>query len=63
MMTDKELICGGYRFALKDIVRMAMTRFGVLLFTCKEHYYQIKIEGEVNLRKYLEIWKEVNNKE
>ena len=62
-MTRDELICGEYRFPLKDIVRMAMTRFGVLLFTCKEHYYQIKIDGEVNLRKYLEIWKEVNNKE
>ena len=62
-MSNDELICADYHFPLKDIRRMAMTRFGVLLFTYDDHYYQIKIEGEVNLRKYLEIWKKINNKE
>lgn len=57
------LICGDSIFELKEINKMAMTRYGVLLFTYKDHYYQIKIEGEVNLRKYLEIYKKINNKE
>ena len=62
-LSSEELICADRHFPLKDIRRMAMTRFGVLLFTYDDHYYQIKIEGEVNLRKYLEIWKKINNKE
>ena len=50
-------------FLLLDISKMAMTRFSVLLFTYNNHYYQVKIEKEVNLRKYLEIWKKAHNKE
>lgn len=50
-------------FPLLDISKMAMTRFSVLLFTYNNHYYQVKIEKEVNLRKYLEIWKKAHNKE
>ena len=33
-----------------------MTRYGVLLFTYEDIYYQIRLEGNVNVRKYLEIW-------
>ena len=63
VLTINSLSCGKYNFDLKDISKMAMTRYGVLLFTHKDTYYQIRLEGEVNLRKYLEIWKKINNKE
>lgn len=58
-----KIFIGKNEFRLEDISKMAMTRFGVLLFTYNDHYYQIRLEGNVNLRKYLEIWKKNHNKE
>lgn len=52
------LSCAGRRFPLGDISDMAMTRSNVLLFTCGGGYYEIRVSGNKNLRKYLEIWKE-----
>ena len=63
MISLDKIFIGKNEFRLEDISKMAMTRFGVLLFTYNDHYYQIRLEGNVNLRKYLEIWKKNHNKE
>ena len=55
---EDRLECAGARFPLEEIQDMAMTQANRLLFTCGSAYYQIRVQGTVNLRKYLEIWKE-----
>lgn len=55
---EDRLECGGRSFPLEDIQDMAMTQANRLLFTCRGGYYQLQVQGPVNLRKYLEIWKE-----
>ena len=55
---EDRLECGGRSFPLEDIQDMAMTQANRLLFTCRGGYYQLRVQGTVNLRKYLEIWKE-----
>ncbi len=55
---EDRLECAGESFPLEEIQDMAMTQANRLLFTCGSAYYQIRVRGTVNLRKYLEIWKE-----
>ena len=55
-LKNNTIIVNTQTFALSKITRMAMTRYGVLLFTYEDIYYQIRLEGNVNVRKYLEIW-------
>ena len=55
---ETSLRCAGRDFALREITDMAMTRHDRLLFTHAGGYYQLRVRGRTNLRKYLEIWKE-----
>ena len=52
------LCCAGLEFPLASISYMAMVQADLLLFSCENAYYQLQTRGRVNLRKYLEIWKE-----
>ena len=36
-----------------------MVQTHLLLFTCKDAYYELRSSAGVNLRKYLDIWKEI----
>ena len=56
---EGRLECGDHCFFLTEISSMAMVQAHLLLFTCKGEYYQLRSSGGVNLRKYLEIWKEI----
>jgi len=56
---EGRLECADHCFALPEISNMAMVQAHLLLFSCKGEYYQLRASGEVNLRKYLEIWKEI----
>lgn len=52
------LCCAGQDFPLEEIRDMAMVLSGLLLFTFRGAYYQIRMTNSANLRKYLHIWKE-----
>ena len=52
------LECGGNSFSLSEITNMALVQTHLMLFSCSGSYYQIRSSTGVNLRKYLEIWKE-----
>ena len=56
---EDRLECGDHRFPLTEISSMAMVQAHLLLFSCGGNYYQLRSTGGVNLRKYLEIWKEI----
>ena len=56
---EDRLECAGLRFPLAEISNMAMVQAHLLLFSCGGDYYQLRASGGVNLRKYLEIWKEI----
>lgn len=56
---EDRLECAGLRFPLAEIRSMAMVQAHLLLFSCGGDYYQLRASGGVNLRKYLEIWKEI----
>ena len=56
---EDRLECADWRFPLKEIRSMAMVQAHLLLFSCGGDYYQLRASGGVNLRKYLEIWKEI----
>ena len=56
---EDRLECAGLRFPLTEIRGMAMVQAHLLLFSCGGDYYQLRASGGVNLRKYLEIWKEI----
>lgn len=56
---EDRLECAGLRFPLTEIRSMAMVQAHLLLFSCGGDYYQLRASGGVNLRKYLEIWKEI----
>ena len=49
----------GWRFPLPEIRRMALVQAHLLLFSSGGNYYQLRSSTGVNLRKYLEIWKEL----
>ena len=53
------LLAAGHSFPLKSISDMAMTQSEVLLFTVGNAYYEIRAGGRTNLRKYLELWKQI----
>ena len=53
---EDRLTCAGRVFPLAEIGDMAMTQSNRLMFSAGDGYYQIKSRGNVNLRKYLEIW-------
>nr|MCR5089394.1 1-acyl-sn-glycerol-3-phosphate acyltransferase [Oscillospiraceae bacterium] len=55
---EDRIICGEHVFPLAEIRDMAMVQASWLLFSCHDEYWQIRSEGKVNLRKYLEIWKD-----
>ncbi|MBR1759458.1 MAG: 1-acyl-sn-glycerol-3-phosphate acyltransferase [Lachnospiraceae bacterium] len=50
--------CAGQTFAYQDISDMAMVQNHMLLFTCKDVYYQLKTAKGKNLRKYLLFWQQ-----
>ncbi|MBR3293737.1 MAG: 1-acyl-sn-glycerol-3-phosphate acyltransferase [Oscillospiraceae bacterium] len=52
------LCCAGREFPLAAIRYMAMVQANLLLIGCEDGYYQIRAKGRMNLRKYLEVWKE-----
>lgn len=56
---EDRLECADQRFPLSEISNMAMVQAHLLLFSCDGAYYQLRASGGVNLRKYLEIWKEI----
>ena len=56
---DDRLECGDQRFFMTEISSMAMVQTHLLLFTCKDAYYELRSSAGVNLRKYLDIWKEI----
>ena len=56
---EDRLEFGDHCFSLAEISSMAMVQSHLLLFSCKGDYYQLRSSGGVNLRKYLEIWKEI----
>ena len=62
ILDDQALTCAGHRFEMTDIREMDMVRHHILLFTTGDGYYQIRAEGQANLRKYLEIWKQKQEK-
>ena len=56
---DDRLECGDQRCFMTEISSMAMVQTHLLLFTCKDAYYELRSSAGVNLRKYLDIWKEI----
>lgn len=56
---EDRLECEGQRFPLPEIRSMAMVQAHLLLFSSGGNYYQLRSSTGVNLRKYLEIWKEL----
>ena len=44
-------------FSLNKIGSMAMVQKKLLLFSCGDEYYELRAEGDINLRKYLSWWK------
>ena len=56
---EDRLECEGQRFPLPEIRSMAMVQTHLLLFSSGGNYYQLRSSTGVNLRKYLEIWKEL----
>ena len=58
IQTEDAVACAGHSFALGDIREMDMARHNILLFTTEDGYWQVRAEGRTNLRKYLEVWKQ-----
>ena len=56
---EDRLECADWRFPLQEIRSMAMVQTHLLLFSSGGNYYQLRSSTGVNLRKYLEIWKEL----
>ncbi|MBQ7437943.1 MAG: 1-acyl-sn-glycerol-3-phosphate acyltransferase [Oscillospiraceae bacterium] len=56
---EDRLDCADWRFPLPEIRSMAMVQTHLLLFSSGGNYYQLRSSTGVNLRKYLEIWKEL----
>ena len=56
---EDRLECANWRFPLPEIRSMAMVQAHLLLFSSGGNYYQLRSSTGVNLRKYLEIWKEL----
>ena len=56
---EDRLECADWRFPLPEIRSMAMVQTHLLLFSSGGNYYQLRSSTGVNLRKYLEIWKEL----
>ena len=46
---------GGQRFPLEEIDDMAMVKTGILLFSMRERYFEIRAADDICLRKYLMI--------
>ena len=57
------LICAGHRFALEGIREMDMVRHNILLFTTDDGYFQIRASGRTNMRKYLEIFRQYQDRQ
>ena len=55
---EDALLCGDRCFPLSEIENMALVQAHLLLLSIHGEYYQLRARGAVNLRKYLEIWKE-----
>ena len=56
---EDRLECADWRFPLPEIRSMAMVQAHLLLFSSGGNYYQLRSSTGVNLRKYLEIYKEL----
>ena len=55
---EDRIACGEWSVPLSDIDSMAMVQAHLLLLSAQGRYYQLRVRGRENLRKYLEIWKE-----
>ena len=55
---EDRLVCGEHSFSMAGIHDMAMVQASLLMFSYHGEYYQLRTRSGVNLRKYLEIWKE-----
>ena len=51
-MYEDRLVCAGKDFPTDTISDVAMTRYNVLLFSAGEAYYEIRTDGDTNVRKY-----------
>ena len=51
------IVCGLRTFPLKDIDSMAMVLSHLLLLNVNGEYWQIRAQHDVNLRKYLALWR------
>ena len=51
------IVCGLRTFPLKDIDSMAMVLSHLLLLNVSGEYWQIRAQHDVNLRKYLALWR------
>ena len=51
------IVCGLRTFPLKDIDNMAMVLSHLLLLNVNGEYWQIRAQHDVNLRKYLALWR------
>lgn len=60
---EDALICDGHRFALDGIREMDMVRHNILLFTTDDGYFQIRASGRTNMRKYLEIFRQYQDRQ
>ncbi len=57
---ENKLVFGEYEFILTDISSMSLVQTSCLLFTYKDKYYELKSDGFVNMRKYLQSWQNRN---
>ena len=56
---EEYLLCAGRRFPMREIRNMAPVQSHLLLFLHEGEYYQLRTRNGANLRKYMEIWKEL----
>jgi len=52
------ILCGEKKLAMDEISMMGLVRTNMLLLTVNDEYYQIRANGNANLRKYMAIWRE-----
>ena len=55
---EDRLVCAGHSFPLDEISDMAAVLTSRLLLTHEGNYYEIRTDKSVNIRKYLDIWRQ-----
>ncbi len=58
LLYEDRLVFGTEVFPLKEITDMALVQAHLMLFSFCGSYYQFRASTDINLRKYLEIWRE-----